>query len=119
MPPTTMLSAIPILLTANIDETVLFLESQLGFRCRYRQEGMAIFIRDGVELMYTACAHQLCIDQSSCRIQVSDIDTYHAEVSATTSIHPRGTLRTTDYGTREFGVIDRHGALLTFFARMP
>jgi hypothetical protein len=117
MPPGTMLGATPILLTANIDETVTFMAAMLGFHCRYRQEGMAILVRDAVELMYTSCPHQQCIDFSCCRIQVQDIDAYHAEVAAKTPIDPRGALRSTDYGTREFGVLDRHGALMTFFSK--
>jgi len=110
-----MIAAIPRLLSANITETVRFYEAKLGFRCRHRQEGMAILRRDSIELMYTYCPHQDYIDWSCGRIQVHDIEALHAELAHVIPDHPHGQLHTTDYGTREFGIVDCHGAVLTFF----
>jgi hypothetical protein len=112
-----LVSAIPVLLSANIPETIVFFESKLGFRCRYHQEGMAIFVRDSIEIMYTYCPNQECIDWSCCRVRVDNIDALHAELTRLVPEHPNGPLRDTDYGTREFALLDCHGALLTFFQK--
>jgi hypothetical protein len=34
-------------------------------------------------------------------------------------VHPNSPLENTDYGTREFGMIDNHGVLITFFETTP
>jgi len=38
-----------------------------------------------------------------------------AEYSRQGVIHPNRKLEDTEYGTREFGVVDLHGVLITFF----
>ncbi len=109
-------AAITVLpLTPDPVATVRFSESKLGFRCRYQQEGLAILVRDDMELHFTKCSDQRPIDWSCCRIRVDDIETLYAEYSAVLAIHANGKLRDTEYGTREFGIIDENGVLLRFF----
>jgi hypothetical protein len=107
--------AMPVLLSLDPAATARFYEDKLGFRCRYLHEGRAILVRDDVELHFTKCADQRLVDWSCCRIQVEDVDALYAEYSARLAIHPNGKLRDTDYGTREFGITDGDGVLLTFF----
>jgi catechol 2,3-dioxygenase-like lactoylglutathione lyase family enzyme len=112
---TRLKNAIPVLLTLDPPAAVRFYEGRLGFRCRYQQEGLAILIRDDIELHFTKCPDRRLIEWSSCRIRVVDVDALYDEFSAQSVLHPKGHLRDTDYGTREFGIVDQDGVLLTFF----
>jgi catechol 2,3-dioxygenase-like lactoylglutathione lyase family enzyme len=110
-----MTTAIPVLLSLDPSATVRFYESKLGFRCRYQQEGLAILVRDDIELHVTKCPDRRLIEWSCCRIRVADVDALYSEYGAQSVLHPKGHLRDTDYGTREFGTLDEDGVLLTFF----
>jgi hypothetical protein len=115
MPPR-LLSAVPVLLTPDTAATAAFF-SRLGFSIRYRSEGLVILQRDAVTLNFTACADPSRIAWSSCRIEVDAVDALHGEFAPHGVIHPRGPLRDTEHGTREFGIIDQHGVGCTFFQR--
>lgn len=114
----TMHTAIPVLLSLDIAATVRFFTTNLGFACRYESPGeMAILNRDSVEIIFTACQEQHLVDWSCCRIGVTDIDAFYEDFSSRNIVHPNGKLRDTDYGTREFGVLDPHGVLITFYEK--
>jgi len=53
----------------------------------------------------------------SCRIEVEGIDELYAEMEAAGALHgvSRGGAEDTDYGSREFHVVDLDGNLLTFY----
>jgi hypothetical protein len=112
-------TAIPVLLTLDVGKTVAFFTQQLGFSSPYHDSGFAILQRDGVTLHFTGCSEQHLVDWSSCRVEVTGVDGLYAAFSQTGAIHPNAPLETTDYGTREFGLVDVHGALITFFERLP
>jgi catechol 2,3-dioxygenase-like lactoylglutathione lyase family enzyme len=54
---------------------------------------------------------------ASCRIEVEGIDELYAEMDAAGALHgvSKGGAEDTDYGSREFHVIDLDGNLLTFY----
>jgi hypothetical protein len=52
-------------------------------------------------------------------VEVSGVDALYADFSRTGAIHPNAPLESTDYGTREFGLLDVHGALTNFFEHQP
>lgn len=58
---------------------------------------------------------------ASCRIEVDQVDELYAEMAAAGVLHPTdpGRAQDTDWGTREFAVLDLEGNLLTFFYRSP
>jgi catechol 2,3-dioxygenase-like lactoylglutathione lyase family enzyme len=116
----TMDKAVPVLLSLDIAATVRFFTTTLGFTCRYQSPGkMAILKRDSVEIIFTACQEQHLVDWSCCRIGVTGIDALYEGFSSHSVVHPNGKLRDTDYGTREFGVLDPHGVLITFYETTP
>jgi hypothetical protein len=115
----TLNTAIPVLLTLDVGKTVAFFTQQLGFSSPYHDSGFAILQRDGVTLHFTGCGEQHLVDWSSCRVAVSGVDALYADFAQTGAIHPNAPLESTDYGTREFGLLDVHGALITFFERLP
>ena len=55
---------------------------------------------------------------ASCRIQVVGVNDLHAELQPLGVLHPNGQLADQPWGTREFGVLDSDGNLLTFFERV-
>ena len=112
-----MLTAIPVLLSLDIPATVQFYTTTLGFTCMHHQPGFAILRRDSVELHFTGCSDQRLVDWSSCRVMVEGVDALYEEYSSRGVIHPNAKLADTDYGTREFGVIDAQGVLITFYER--
>ncbi len=113
--PPTMQSAVPVLLTLSIPATARFLSDGLGFRVRHQTDGFAIFVRDAVTLNFTKCDDQKLVNWSACRVAVTGVDALHQEYAARGVLHARSVLRDTEYGTREFGVVDVHGALITFY----
>lgn len=112
-----MLNAIPVLLSLNIPTTVNFYTTKLVFTCLHQDSGFAILQRDNIFLHFTGCEEQHLVDWSSCRMEVQGVDTLYEECSGQGIVHPNSTLEDTDYGTREFGIIDLHGVLTTFFER--
>lgn len=110
-----LLTAIPVLLTLDISKTVAFYTTKLDFTCPYQDDGFAILQSDEVYLHFTECGDQKLIDWSSCRIAMKGIDVLYARCSAENIVHPNAPLKGTDYGTREFGILDNYGVLITFF----
>ncbi len=110
-----MHTAIPVLLSLDVAATARFYTTRLGFRCRYETPGRAILQRDGVEIHFTKCEEQRLVNWSACRVGVTGVDALYEEYSQQGVLHPKSTLHDTDYGTREFGIIDPHGALITFY----
>jgi hypothetical protein len=112
-----MLTAISVLLSLDVPATVTFYTTKLGFTCPYQDEGFAILQRDRIQLHFTGCNEQHLVDWSSCRVEVDGVDALYEECSSQGIVHPNSKLEDTDYGTREFGIIDVHGVLITFFER--
>lgn len=110
-----MLTAVPVLLSLDFPATVAFYTTKLGFACPYQDSGFAILQRDNIYLHFTGCAEQHLVDWSSCRVAVDGVDALYEECSRQGIIHPNAKLADTDYGTREFAILDNHGVLITFF----
>ena len=113
-----MHTAIPVLLTLDIADTVRFYTTTLDFRCRHQESGFAILNRDGIELHFTRCPERQLVEWSCCRVGVSGVDTLYDEYSRHDGvIHSNCKLHDTDYGTREFGILDSQGVLITFYEK--
>jgi hypothetical protein len=54
---------------------------------------------------------------ASCRIAADDVDALYEELSRSDMLHPvsRDGVSATDFGTREFAVLDHDGNLISFF----
>ena len=110
-----MHTAIPVLLTLDIPETVHFYTSVLGFTCRHQESGFAILQRDDIELHFTRCPERRLVEWSCCRVAVTEVGILYDEYSNHGVIHSNCKLHDTDYGTREFGILDSQGVLITFY----
>ena len=113
----TMRTAIPVLLTLDIAETIQTYTVKLGFVCKYHEQGFAIVARDGIELIFTHCPDRKLVEWSSCRIGVEGIESLYADYEVQGVVHPNGPLKETPYGMREFAILDSQGVCITFFER--
>jgi len=113
--------AVPILPSRNLRETLEFYE-RLGFENRGappEEWDYLIIGRGGIELHFFAApdVDPLTTD-ASCYLRVEDADALHEEWAATGVEHNAATgsrlmpPMDTDYGMREFALVDRSGNLV-------
>lgn len=129
-----MVSAIPSLPVSDIERSVSFYRDTLGFSVDYRDDGFAIVHRDDVEIHLWAAtdedwrtgdesspmvsgAESFIAGTASCRVGVETVDVLHASLHPRGIIHPNAPLRDTEYGTREFTVVDPDHNAIAFFER--
>jgi catechol 2,3-dioxygenase-like lactoylglutathione lyase family enzyme len=108
-----LVAAIPLLAVADIPAGIAFYV-RLGFREVYADDATAVLQRDAVTLMLWRCADRNVADNTACRMRVEGIEALYAECRAAGAVHPNGALRSTDWGTHEFTVLDRQGGAITF-----
>ena len=110
-----LVSAVPVLQSLNINDTVEFYENQLGFSKLHHEDGFAIMYRDDVYINFTGCNDKYLPENTACRIRTTDVESLWQEFKPKNVTHPNAPLETTEYGTKEFGIIDVSGNLITFF----
>jgi len=109
-------SAVPVLPALNIAKTVAFYQKTLRFRPIYVEaNSYAIMQRDSVEFHFWMCDDKYIAENSGCRVHVSSIDSLHDEYQQKGIVHPQAPLTKKPWGTREFGILDLDGNLITFF----
>ena len=113
-----LVSAVPVLQSLNIDETVEFYEKKLGFSKLYHDDGFAIMFRDAVYINFTKCEDKYLPDNTACRVNVTDVESLYKEYQPKDIVHPNSPLETTDWGTKEFAIVDVSGNLITFAERV-
>lgn len=110
-----MLRGIPVLASLDIEKTVLFYRQKLGFnKVGYQDENYAVIARDQVVLHFWKCDDPIHPQNTSCYIDVQEIEQLYQELKNQGIIHPNGPLKTQDYGMREFAVLDGDGNLIKF-----
>jgi catechol 2,3-dioxygenase-like lactoylglutathione lyase family enzyme len=129
-----MLHTIPALPVKNISQSVAFYRDKLGFVLVHEESGFAILRRDAVDLHLWAAsddswqmrhgsspvvsgAESFIAGTASCRIAVEGVDDLHRDLQPLGILHPNAQLSDQPWGTREFGVLDLDGNLITFFER--
>jgi len=115
---TRLISAIPTLASLDIRRSVDFYCSRLGFTEVYADQGAyGIVSRDSVSIHLWACKERYIAENTSCRVLVTGVDDYYAKCDSFGIVHPNGRLETKPWGTREFGILDPDGNLVTFAER--
>jgi uncharacterized glyoxalase superfamily protein PhnB len=115
---TKFLSAVPVLPAVDIAATIAFYEQKLGFTTEFQMDDYAGLRRGGAQFHLWQCSDRQLAENTSCRINVSGIDTLHEEYQAHGIIHPNGALTTKPWGLREFTVLDLNGNCVVF-AELP
>ena len=126
--------AIPALPARQVAQSAAFYRDKLGFAIVHEDTGFAIVLRDAVEIHswqaddegwrgrtgaapVVSGAESFIAGTASCRVQVAGVNELHAELQPLGVLHPNAQLADQPWGTREFGVIDPDGNLVTFFER--
>jgi hypothetical protein len=109
------LSAISVLASLDIERLMDFLASKLGFAKLFVEQGVyGVAARGPVSLHYWASSEKHIAENTSCRIQVDNVLPLYTECVAHDIVHPKAHLESKPWGTREFGVLDPDGNLITF-----
>jgi catechol 2,3-dioxygenase-like lactoylglutathione lyase family enzyme len=128
--------AIPALPVRDVRVAVRFYRERLGFEADHETEDFAVLVReetivnlwqagdeawssrpDLASRPVVSGAESFLAGTASCRVELVDVDGLWAELRDAGVLHPvsRDGVTTTDFGTREFAVLDLDGNLLTFF----
>ena len=110
-----LLRGIPVLASLDIERTVNFYKTKLGFnRMGYLDENYAVIARDNFVVHFWKCNDKIHPENTSCYVDVEDIDALYKELASFNIIHPNGKLEDKPYGMREFSVLDEDGNLMKF-----
>lgn len=108
-------TAVPVLASLDISKTVKFYAKKLGFKAILADAGnWGIVERDAIQIHFWQTTDKAFPENTSCRMRIENIDELHKELMPQNVIHPNGPLRDTDWGTREFDIVDLYGNLITF-----
>jgi catechol 2,3-dioxygenase-like lactoylglutathione lyase family enzyme len=131
-----MHSAIPTFQVRNMERSLPFYRDILGMSLIHHDGGFAIFGRNEIEIHLGQAddeswrnrdirekpvrsgSESFLAGTASCRIGMSGVEEYYPLLVAHDVIHPNGKIRTTEWGTREFAVLDPDNNLITFFERV-
>ena len=118
---------IPALPVRDVAAAVTFYADKLGFDVMHHDGGFAVLhlwesgddswqTRTGDGSPVCSGAESFLAGTASCRIEVTDVDALYDEMQAAGVLHPvsRGGVDDTDFGTREFSVLDADGNLIGF-----
>jgi catechol 2,3-dioxygenase-like lactoylglutathione lyase family enzyme len=112
------LSATPVLASLDIQRSVDFYCSHLGFTSLYARQGeYGVVIRDTVSIHFWACTDRHIAENTSCRVQLAGVGSLFAACDALGIVHPKARLEAKPWGTREFAIVDPDGNLVTFAER--
>jgi hypothetical protein len=106
--------AIPLLPAENVLDTAAFYRDKLGFEEIYITDDYAAIRRGAVEIHLWKCDDRYVAESTSCRIEVTGIETLYAQCQAAAIIHPSGELELKSTGFQEFSALDDAGNMLVF-----
>jgi len=109
------IAATPVLASLDIERSVAFFCSGLGFSRLHAEQGVyGVVARGSVSIHFWACSDRRIAENTSCRVQVEGIDALHEACVALGIVHPDAPLEEKPWGSKEFGILDPDGNLVTF-----
>jgi catechol 2,3-dioxygenase-like lactoylglutathione lyase family enzyme len=122
--PVRFMAAVPALPVSDERRAVAFYGDVLGFvELHHEGEGLGVLRRDDVELHLWVAdgsargAERHLAGSASCRIEVTGVEALYEGCVRHGVVHPNAPLREQWWGTREFGVLDPDGNLVTLYER--
>lgn len=106
--------AIPVLAALDVPRLVNFYTSQLGFKSGWLDENYGIVKRDDIVIHFWHCNNKIFPQNTSCYIDVEDIDLLYEEMKSAGVVHPNGPLANQPWGQREFAILDPDGNMIKF-----
>ena len=106
----------PMLATDNMEETILFYETLLGFKPIMKSPEYAVIERDGLTIHLQKAADEATMkcmrEHTEIYIEVSDIHDLWEHVKTFKSRYRIRDLFDREYGMTEFHIADPHGCLV-------
>ena len=120
------LAAVPALPVTDERAAVQFYVETLGFTELLSSDGigLAILVRDNVEVHLWIAdgsapgAERHLAGSASFRMRVEGVHDLYRHCESLGVVHPRAPLRRTEWGTEEFGLLDRDGNLVTLYEQL-
>ena len=110
-----MKKAIPLFPQPDVKKAAEFYRDKMGFEISFiYDEGYGGVVRDEFELHFWKCDDKHIAENTSCRVEVEDVESLYKEFNETGVIHPNGKLEEKAWGYKEFAVLDEAGNLITF-----
>ena len=108
--------ATPVLASLDIERSVEFFCSKLGFANIHLEQGNYGIVSSGsVSIHFWACADRRIAEATGCRVGVQGIDALYAQCSRHKIVHPSAPLAKAPWGNQEFAILDPDGNLITFY----
>ena len=114
-----LILGIPVLPSLDLDASLAFYETQLGFRRHIESDDYAGVERDGVQIHLWLCDDRNIAENTSCRINMTGIDTLYALCRDRDVVPPDAAIEEKPWGFREFSVVDPSGNLVIFAEEIP
>lgn len=114
--PIHFIAATPVLASLDIQRSVEFFSSKLGFTKVHVAQGEYGIVSNGpVGIHFWACGDRRIAEATSCRVQVKGIEGLHTQCAGHAIVHPNAPLASKPWGTKEFAILDPDGNLVTFY----
>jgi catechol 2,3-dioxygenase-like lactoylglutathione lyase family enzyme len=131
----TFRSPTPALPAQDVARALSFYTDVLGFETVHVEEGFALLRRDATTVSLWGATdeswresfdpeHPVCsgaesfiAGTASCSVEVDGVDELYAHCNERGIVHPNGHISDQPWGTREFGILDPDGNLVTFWQR--
>ena len=108
--------ATPVLASLDIELSVEFFCSRLGFKKIYAEQGAYGIVANGsVNIHFWACADRRIAEATGCRVGVKGIQTLYSQCVGHGIVHPNAPLAETPWSNHEFAILDPDGNLITFY----
>jgi catechol 2,3-dioxygenase-like lactoylglutathione lyase family enzyme len=118
--PTQFLSATPVLASLDIERSVEFFVSKLGFTSVHVVQGEYGIVSNGaVSIHFWACTDRRIAEATGCRVRVEGVQALYARCSSQAIVHPNAPLDVKPWGSQEFAILDPDGNLVTFHENTP
>lgn len=114
-----LLQGIPVLPSLDLEATLDFYESKLGFRRHIESEDYAGVERDGVQLHFWLCRDATVPATTTCRINVTGVDALRAACLAGVEVGEVAQPEARPWGFREFSVTDPSGNVVVLAEEIP
>lgn len=108
--------ATPVLASLDIERSVEFFCSRLGFVKIHAEQGTYGIVSCGsVNIHFWACGDRRIAEATGCRVGVKGIQALFSQCVGHGIVHPNAPLAKTPWGNHEFAILDPDGNLVTFY----
>jgi hypothetical protein len=108
-------AATPVLASLDIERSVSFFESKLGFTRMHAVQGVYGVVNHGnIGIHFWACNDRKIAEATSCRVRVIGVEALYHHCKAENIVHPNAPLERKPWGTLEFAILDPDGNLVVF-----